>query len=66
VRRLEDVDGSDRDRFRRIFHHLLNQGVHLPPSPYETLFVSTAHGETEIAATLAAFDTACAAEAGGR
>jgi glutamate-1-semialdehyde aminotransferase len=34
--------------------------VHLPPSPYETLFVSTAHGEAEIEVTLRAFDEAFA------
>ena len=34
------------------------RGVHLPPSPYEALFVSAAHGEAEIDATLAAFDAA--------
>jgi len=62
VRRLDDVDGSDRERFRRVFHHLLDRGVHLPPSPYETFFLSTAHGDPEIAATLAAFDSAFAAE----
>jgi glutamate-1-semialdehyde 2,1-aminomutase len=63
VRRLEDVDQSDRERFRRVFHSLLRQGVHLPPSPYETFFLSTAHGSTEIAATIAAFDRAFAEEA---
>jgi glutamate-1-semialdehyde 2,1-aminomutase len=62
VRRLEDVDQSDRQRFRRVFHHLLAHDVHLPPSPYETFFLSTAHGDPEIAATLAAFDSAFAAE----
>ena len=49
VRRLEDVDASDRALFARVFHRLLAHGVHLPPSPYEALFVSTAHGEAEIA-----------------
>lgn len=63
VRRLEDVDASDRQRFGRVFHSLLGRGVHLPPSPYETFFLSTAHGETEIAATVAAFDGAFAEEA---
>jgi glutamate-1-semialdehyde 2,1-aminomutase len=62
VRRLEHVDASDHARFRRVFHRLLRQGVHLPPSPYETFFVSTAHGEAEIAATVAAFDRAFAEE----
>jgi len=63
VRRLEDVDASDRARFARVFHALLRQGVHLPPSPYETFFLSTAHGEPEVAATVAAFDRAFAEEA---
>ena len=62
VRRLEDVDASDRTRWQRVFHSLLRQGVHLPPSPYETFFLSTAHGEAEISATLAAFDHAFAEE----
>ncbi|HVT56825.1 MAG TPA: glutamate-1-semialdehyde 2,1-aminomutase [Thermoanaerobaculia bacterium] len=62
VENLDDVDASDRRRFSRVFHHLLAAGIHLPPSPYETLFVSTAHGEEEIAATLAAFDRALASE----
>jgi glutamate-1-semialdehyde 2,1-aminomutase len=65
VRRLEDVDRSDRRRFGRVFHSLLRQGVHLPPSPYETFFLSTAHGGPEIAATLAAFERAFAEEEAG-
>ncbi len=63
VVRLEDVDASDRARFGRVFHALLRQGVHLPPSPYETFFLSTAHREAELAATVAAFEQAFAAEA---
>ncbi len=55
VNRLEDVDACDHERFRRVFHHLLADGVHLPPSPYETFFVSTAHGEEEIRSTIDAF-----------
>jgi glutamate-1-semialdehyde 2,1-aminomutase len=63
IRRLEDVSATDRPRFARVFHHLLDRGIHLPPSPYEAMFLSTAHGEAEIAATLEAFDAAFAAEA---
>jgi len=63
VRRLEDVHATDRQRFARVFHKLLERGVHLPPSPYEAMFLSTAHGEAEIAATLEAFDAAFAEEA---
>jgi glutamate-1-semialdehyde 2,1-aminomutase len=65
VRSLADVDASDRARFARVFHRLLAAGVHLPPSPYETLFLSTAHGDAEIAATLDAFDQAFGAESSG-
>jgi glutamate-1-semialdehyde 2,1-aminomutase len=63
VRQLEDVHATDRPRFTRVFHGLLDRGIHLPPSPYEAMFLSTAHGEPEIEATLAAFDAAFAEEA---
>jgi glutamate-1-semialdehyde 2,1-aminomutase len=65
VRRLEDVHATDRQRFSRVFHKLLGRGVHLPPSPYEAMFLSTAHGDAEIAMTLEAFDAAFAEEAAG-
>lgn len=58
VRRLEDVSNSDRDLFSRVFHELLAGGVHLPPSPYEALFLSTAHRDEEIRHTLEAFGNA--------
>jgi glutamate-1-semialdehyde 2,1-aminomutase len=62
LRSLEDVHDTDRQRFTRVFHRLLTQGVHLPPSAYETLFLSTAHGDAEIDATVEAFDRALAEE----
>jgi glutamate-1-semialdehyde 2,1-aminomutase len=65
IHRLEDVSATDRQRFARVFHKLLDRGVHLPPSPYEAMFLSTAHGDAEIAATLEAFDAAFAEEATG-
>ena len=60
VRSMADVDASDRALFARVFHGLLDRGVHLPPSAYETLFVSTAHGEEEIDRTVEAFRGALA------
>jgi len=63
VRRLEDVHATDRQRFGRVFHRLLAAGIHLPPSAYEALFLSTAHGDAEIDATVEAFDHALAEEA---
>jgi glutamate-1-semialdehyde 2,1-aminomutase len=38
--------------FNRFFHHLLEQGVYLPPSAYESWFISTAISEKEVEATI--------------
>src|SRR6185436_412562 len=62
VHRIEDVHASDRPRFARVFHRLLAAGIHLPPSAYEALFLSTAHGDAEIDATIEAFDHALSEE----
>ncbi len=48
------VTQCDADRFKLFFHGMLEQGVYLAPSAYETGFVSAAHGDAEIDATLAA------------
>ena len=60
----DDVDASNRDRFTRVFHRLLEAGIHLPPSPYEAWFLSTAHSEADVERTLEAFDQALAEEDG--
>ena len=41
-------------RFGAFFHGMLERGVYLPPSQFEAAFLSTAHGDAEVAATLAA------------
>ena len=61
---LAAVEASDRDLYARVFHGLLSRGVHLPPSPFETLFVSLAHGEAEIDRTVEAFGQALEAALG--
>lgn len=40
---LEQAMASDTARFRRFFHAALEGGVFLPPSPFETAFISKAH-----------------------
>ncbi len=52
---------ADTARFGRFFHELLDRGVYLPPSQFESAFVSLAHGEAEIAHTLLAVKQAFAA-----
>jgi glutamate-1-semialdehyde 2,1-aminomutase len=49
-----EVMHCDRARFNRFFHAMLGQGVYLAPSAYEAGFVSAAHGDAEIEATIAA------------
>jgi len=49
-----EVMQCDRNRFNKFFHAMLEQGIYLAPSAYEAGFVSAAHGDAEIDATLAA------------
>ncbi|ATE62360.1 glutamate-1-semialdehyde 2,1-aminomutase [Thauera sinica] len=49
-----DVMASDRERFNRFFHAMLEAGHYFAPSAFEAGFVSAAHGEAEIDATVAA------------
>ena len=49
-----EVMATDKDRFNRFFHAMLGRGVYLAPALYEAGFVSSAHGEDDIAATLTA------------
>ncbi len=48
------VSACDVDRFSRFFHGMLSEGVYLAPSAYEAGFVSAAHSEDDIDATIAA------------
>jgi glutamate-1-semialdehyde 2,1-aminomutase len=45
---------TDKDRFNRYFHVMLDRGVYLAPALYEAGFVSAAHSAEDIAATLEA------------
>ncbi len=45
---------SDRDAFRRFFWGMLQRGIYLAPSPFEALFLSAAHSEADILATVRA------------
>jgi glutamate-1-semialdehyde 2,1-aminomutase len=54
VRSFEEAAASDTDRYGAWFRHLLARGVYVAPSQFEALFVSTAHGEPEIDATVEA------------
>lgn len=56
ISRFEQVTRCDMERFKRFYHLMLEEGIYLAPSAYEAGFLSLAHGEREIAHTLAAAD----------
>jgi glutamate-1-semialdehyde 2,1-aminomutase len=61
VTAFAQVMACDAARFRRFFHGMLAEGVYLAPSPYEAGFVSAAHSDADIDATIAAARKAFAA-----
>jgi len=54
VHNLADALKSDRERFRKYFHGMLNEGIYLAPSQFEAGFISTAHSEADIEKTVRA------------
>jgi len=58
---LDSVMTADTAAFRKFFTSMLEQGIYMAPSPYETGFISMAHGNDEIDATIAAMDQALSA-----
>ena len=53
---------SDREQFAAFFHRMLAQGIYLPPSQFEALFISLAHTEEDLQRTLSAAGQALQAE----
>lgn len=43
---------SDCKKFRRFFHFLLDRGIYLAPSPFESAFISLAHTDDDIKKTV--------------
>ncbi len=54
----EDALSSDAEIFKKLFQHCLKNGVYLPPSAYETCFISAAHSSDNISMTLDCFQSA--------
>ncbi len=58
VTNYDDAAKSDTAAFGRFHRAMMDQGIWLPPSQYEAAFLGTAHGEEEVAASIAAARTA--------
>ncbi len=54
VSSFAEVMACDSERFNRFFHAMLDQGIYLAPSAFEAGFVSAAHSDDDIEATIAA------------
>ena len=52
VRDFQTAKTSDTERYARFFHAMLRRGVYLPPSQFETGFLSLAHTKSDIKATI--------------
>ncbi|AXR05174.1 glutamate-1-semialdehyde 2,1-aminomutase [Salinimonas sediminis] len=56
VTNYQQAINCNTEQFKRFYHGMLDQGVYLAPASYEAGFVSKAHDEAIIEATLAAAD----------
>jgi glutamate-1-semialdehyde 2,1-aminomutase len=54
VSEAEEARRSDAAAFSKFFHAMLERGIYLPPSQFEALFVSLAHSDDDIDATIKA------------
>lgn len=55
VENYDQAKKTDSAHFAKVFHRLLEEGIYLPPSNFEALFLSLAHGPVELEKTAVAF-----------
>jgi glutamate-1-semialdehyde 2,1-aminomutase len=63
VANADDARAGDREQFARFFRGMLARGIYLPPSPFEAMFLSLAHGARELEQVALAVDAWARAEA---
>jgi glutamate-1-semialdehyde 2,1-aminomutase len=66
IKDMATAQTSDTQKFKTYFQELLKQGIFIPPSQFETCFLSTAHNDADLAFTCKAFDQALHAVAAKR
>ena len=54
VRNYDDARACDTDRYASLFRHLLERGIYVAPSQFEAMFVSLAHSDEDMDATVEA------------
>jgi glutamate-1-semialdehyde 2,1-aminomutase len=58
VSKYQDVKMSNIAKFSELFKALLHNGIFIPPSQFETCFISTSHNEEDIEKTIESYDKA--------
>jgi glutamate-1-semialdehyde 2,1-aminomutase len=53
----QDVLKCDKEGYFNFFHKMLDQGIFIPPSQFETNFLSLAHTEDDLEATFEAYES---------
>ena len=61
VRNYDDAKAQNSQAFTAFFHSMLSQGVHLPPSAFESWFVSASHDDAAVDRVLSALPAAARA-----
>jgi glutamate-1-semialdehyde 2,1-aminomutase len=67
VESVSDGEGArhaDTQAFARYFHGMIERGVNIPPSQFEAMFISLAHSDADIKATIAAAREALSSDEG--
>lgn len=58
IKDYNSVKMSDTKSFDKLFRTLLSKDIFIPPSPFETCFISTVHNEEDLERTIDAYDVA--------
>lgn len=58
VRNFQDSKRGNTASYAKFHKSVLSQGFYLPPSPFETIFLSTTHSEAEVSQTVEAASAA--------
>ena len=54
IRNYDEAKACDTERFSKYFQAMRERGIFLPPSQFEAMFLSLAHGEDDVAEIVAA------------
>ncbi len=58
IKDYDSVKSTNTESFYKLFKILLSKNIFIPPSPYETCFISTVHNEEDIEKTIDAYESA--------